>query len=206
MKIKIKLLILLYLSVFVFISVSCFAEISPMTCLKENFNEVVETLKSDSFKNMEKKAQQDKMYELLNSSFDFKIISMLALGRSWRGFSSEQKDEFTKYFSRLIINVYLHKIRGADLNGIKVDYIKAVDVKAKSGSRSDVQTIFHNDGVDIPVVYRMMDKESSGTWMIYDILIEGVSLVANYRDTYKTKTMVAPAIIIKELKAKVENE
>lgn len=202
MKIRIQLSVLLCLAV-IFSSQICYAETSAMECLKTNFNEVVETLKSDAFKNRDLKAQQDKMYEMMNTCFDFKIISMLALGRSWRGFSSEQKDEFAAYFSRLIINVYLHKIRGADLEGIQVDYLKAVDLESKKGKRSDVHTIFHNDGVDIPVVYRMMDKET-GTWKIYDILIEGVSLVANYRDSYKTKVSTPPDVIINELKAKVE--
>lgn len=202
MKIRKTLLILLYLSVFVFSSSTCFAGPSSMASLEENFNEVVETLKSDSFKNMENKAQQDKMYDILNTNFDFKIISMLALGRNWRGFSSEQKDEFAKYFSHLIINVYLHQIRGANLDGIKVDYLKEVDLKTKSSKRSDVYTIFHNDGLDIPVSYRMIQKKDN-TWKIYDVLIEGVSLVANYRDTYKTKMVIAPEIIIQELKTKV---
>ena len=203
MKIRRICLITLYLSVFVFSSLTCFAETSPMSCLQKNFDEIVTILQSSLFKNMTETEQQDQIYEKLNSSFDFQIISMLALGRNWKRFSPDQKNDFAKYFARLVTNIYLSKIRGKSLDGIRVDYIKAIDLKTKSRRRSDVYTILHNGDFEIPVVYRMMEKKSND-WKIYDILIEGVSLVANYRDTYKTKIMIAPEIIINELKAKVE--
>ncbi|MCK5098498.1 MAG: ABC transporter substrate-binding protein [Desulfobacteraceae bacterium] len=171
--------------------------------MQGNFDKIISIWKSPLFKNKTEKEQQDKMYQILNSSFDFQIISMLALGRNWKNFSPGQRDEFAKYFSRLVTNVYFYKIRGKSIDGVKIDYIKAIDLKTKSKRRSDVYTIFHNGDFKIPVVYRMIQKKS-GNWKIYDILIEGVSLVANYRDTYKTKIMIAPEIIINELKAKVE--
>ncbi|MCK5541580.1 MAG: ABC transporter substrate-binding protein [Desulfobacterales bacterium] len=202
MKIKKKYLISAYLLIFVFISMICFAETSPMTSVQENFDEILSILKSSSFKNKTEKEQQNEIHAKLSSSFDFKIVSMLALGHNWKRFSSSQKDEFSKYFSKLVTNVYLSKIRGKDLNGIKVDYVKAINLKTKS-KRSDVYTLLHNNDVKTPVVYRMMSKESNN-WKIYDILIEGVSLIANYRDTYKQKSKVSPEIIISELKTKVE--
>ncbi|MCK5312684.1 MAG: ABC transporter substrate-binding protein [Desulfobacteraceae bacterium] len=196
-------LISLYLSVFVFSSLTCFAETSSMSCLQKNFDEIVTILQSSSFKNMTEKEQQDQVYDKLNSSFDFKLISMLALGRNWKRFSTGQRNNFSKYFAKLIINVYLSKILGESLSGIRVDYIKAIDLKTKSNNRSDVYTIFHNGDYEIPVDYRMIQKKPN-EWKIYDILIEGVSLAANYRDTYRAKSMIAPEIIINELKAKVE--
>ena len=203
MKVRRICLVSVYLLVFGLTSLICFAETSPMSSLKENFDEVVAMLQSSSFKNKTEKEQQDKMYEALNSSFDFHLISMLALGRNWKNFSPDQRDEFSRYFPYLITNIYLYKIRGKSLDGIKVDYIKAIDLKTKSRKRSDIYTLFHNGDFEIPVVYRMIQKKTKD-WKIYDILIEGVSLVANYRDTYKTKIMIAPEIIINELKAKVE--
>ncbi len=205
METKKKCLLASCLVIFVFYSSICFAdtETSPMTILKQRFDEIVTTLKSAAFKNKTKKEQQDEMYEKINSSFDFKIVSMLALGRNWKRFSKDQKDDFAQLFSRLVTNVYLIKIRGKNLDGIKIDYKKAVNLKSKS-RRSDVHTIFHNsDGVETPVVYRMI-QDKSKNWRIYDILIEGVSLIANYRDTYKQQMNVSPEVIIKELKAKVE--
>ncbi|MCK5100962.1 MAG: ABC transporter substrate-binding protein, partial [Desulfobacteraceae bacterium] len=144
MKIRGKFLLSIYLSVFVFTSLTCFAETSPMRCLEKNFDEVVATLQDSTFKSKTEKEQQDEMYEILNSSFDFHIISMLALGRNWKRFSSDQKNDFSKYFAKLVTNIYLHKIRGKSLEGIKVDYIKAIDLKTKSRNRSDVYTLFHN--------------------------------------------------------------
>ncbi|MCP3900017.1 MAG: ABC transporter substrate-binding protein, partial [Desulfobacteraceae bacterium] len=122
-------------------------------------------------------------------------------GRNWKRFSSPQKDEFSNYFSKLITNVYLSKITVENLGGIKVDYQKVINLKTKS-KRSDVYTLLHNNDVETPVVYRMIQKESK-VWKAYDILVEGVSLIANYRDTYKQKHNISPEIIINELKEKV---
>lgn len=202
MRIKKKYLVSICLLIFVFTSLICFAETSPMSCVQKNFNEIVSILKSPLFKNKTEKEQQNEMYEKLNSNFDFKIISMLALGRNWKRFSPSQKDEFANYFSKLVANVYLSKIKGKNLDGIKVDYLKVIDLKTKS-RRSDVYTLLYNNGVETPVVYRMIKKKSNN-WMVYDILIEGVSLIANYRDTYKEKINIPPEIIINELKMKVE--
>jgi phospholipid transport system substrate-binding protein len=197
-----KYLISVFSLIFVFTSLICFAETSPMVSLQNDFDEILSILKSSSFKSKTKEKQQNEIHEKLNSSFDFKIISMLALGRNWKRFSKSQKNEFSKYFSKLVTNVYLSKIRGKNLDDIKVDYIKAIDLRTKS-RRSDVYTLLHNNDVKTPVVYRMMKKESKD-WQVYDILIEGVSLIANYRDTYKQKFMVPPETIINEIKAKVE--
>ncbi len=182
----------------------CYAETSPMGCIKKNFDEIVSILKSPSFKQKTEKEQQDQIYEKLCSSFDFRIISMLALGRNWKRFSPSQKVEFSKYFSKLITNVYLSRIRGADLDDIKVDYLKVIDLKTKA-KRSDVYTMLHHNDVKTPVVYRMIKKDSD-SWKTYDVLIEGVSLIANYRETYREKAMVPPVTIINELKAKFKNE
>ncbi|MCD4742924.1 MAG: ABC transporter substrate-binding protein [Desulfobacteraceae bacterium] len=197
-----KYLLPICLWVMIFTSLICFAETSPMNCVQKNFDEIVSILKSPLFKNKTEKEQQNEMYEKLDSNFDFKIISMLALGRNWKRFSPGQRDEFANYFSKLVTKVYLSKIRGENLDGIKVDYVKTIDLKTKS-RRSDVYTVLHNNGTKTPVVYRMMQTESND-WKAYDILVEGVSLIANYRDTYRTKSMIPPETIIKELKAKVE--
>ena len=204
MRIKKSFLISACLLIFVFTSQICFAETSPMSSLQKNFDEILSTLKSSTFQNKNEKEQQNEMHGMLDTYFDFKIISMLALGRNWKRFSSSQKDEFAKYFSKLITNVYLSKIRGENLGGIKVDYVKVIDLKSKS-KRSDVYTLLYNNDVETPVVYRLIQKKSKD-WKAYDILIEGVSLIANYRDTYRQKFRVPPETIINELKAKVTNE
>ncbi len=204
MRIKEGFLLSVCLLIFVFISQVCFAETSAMSSLQTSFDDIVSTLKSSSFQSKVEIEQQNEMHEKLETCFDFKIISMLALGRNWKRFSSTQKNDFAQYFSKLITNIYLSKIRGENLDGIKVDYQKVIHLKTKS-KRSDVYTLLYNNDVETPVVYRMIQKESKD-WKAYDILVEGVSLIANYRDTYKQKHNVSPEIIINELKEKITNE
>ncbi len=201
MKSKIKQLILIFLLMVISCPAVCCADNSPMDHVKKNFDKIVLMLQSDSFINKSEKGQQKEMYENSISNFDFKVISMLVLGRNWKRFSSSQKDDFIKYFSRLLANIYLSKIRGDKFGKIKVDYLKTIYLKTKS-KRADVYTVLHYN-VETPVVYRMIKKKSA-PWKVYDILIEGVSLVANFRETYKEKILEPPEKIISELRRKLE--
>ena len=73
----------------------------------------------------------------------------------------------------------------------------------KSGiNRADIATEVKHSGIITPVIYRML-KRKQGQWKIYDLKIEGVSLVANYRAQYRNKFMETPEQIISELKKKV---
>ena len=194
----------LVLIIFFSVSLPCYSENSPMEWLEENFDGIVLMLQSPSFQNKPEKEQIEVIYEKLNSSVNFKIVSMLALGRNWKRFSESQKDEFADNFSKLVTNVYLSKIKGKKLDNIKVDYLKFVDLEKKDKSSiSEVYTTLYHNDTQIPVTYKMI-KEESKEWMIYDILIEGVSLIANYRHTYREKYSDSPEEIISELKAKIE--
>lgn len=138
---------------------------------------------------------------ILESVFDFRTFSMLSLGTNWRRFSEKQKTEFTDLFSRLVFQLYLDKMNGENVQDVQVVYDKTDRVESAS-ERADVYTVVHHNGTKTPVAYRMI--LNSGEWKVYDVIIEGVSMVGNYREQYRKKMFDSPESMINEIREKLE--
>jgi phospholipid transport system substrate-binding protein len=109
--------------------------------------------------------------------FDFREIAQRSLGRHWQARTPEERAEFVRLFSDLLERSYLGKIEF--YNGERIALIgDAVD-----GDLATVRTrIVTKQGTEIPVDYRLLRRDDR--WRAYDVLIEGVSLVANYRSQF----------------------
>lgn len=120
---------------------------------------------------------EDEVYHI----FDFGEFSSRTVGPRWRKFSPEDKKNFSDAFANLLFNTYLNKVTG--YNGEQVEYI-GEDVSPE-GNRVEVRTnIIQKDGKKTPVYYRMLPKD--GTWRVYDVIIENISLVKNYRTQFQS--------------------
>jgi phospholipid transport system substrate-binding protein len=109
--------------------------------------------------------------------FDYPDTARRSLGPHWNGRTPEQQQEFVKLFADILDRSYISKI---DLyEGERVQYTgETID-----GNEATVKTmIAAKQGSDIPVDYRMHLK--TGRWLVYDVIIEGVSLVSNYRTQF----------------------
>lgn len=112
--------------------------------------------------------------------FDFNEFSARTVGAPWRNFSAQQKKAFSDAFAGLLLTTYLDKING--YNGERIAYTG--EVSSPAGDRVEVRTVLTlKDGKSVPVAYRMLPKNS--TWYVYDVLIEGISLVKNYRTQFQ---------------------
>ena len=105
-------------------------------------------------------------------------MSKRILGKTWRQLDDQQRNHFTVQMTKLLENVYIGKLEG--YSGQEIEFVEEI-VK---GDRAQVTTLVENDNVKIPLHY-IMQKTASG-WMVYDINIEGVSLVNNYREQFKS--------------------
>lgn len=181
------------------------ASTGPLETLENNVSQVLEVLKSHEFDTLSKNEKDVKILSKVSFMFDFASFSRGALGANWRRFSPEQQDEFTKLFTRLIARAYLTQLDNQSIKDFKVTYLHAYDLKAtKSGiKRSDVFTEVLFNGAKTPVDYRMFYKNDA--WKIYDVKIEGVSMVANYRKQYQQRFMDSPDEMIEELQDKLQN-
>ncbi len=122
--------------------------------------------------------RRQKIMDSIETGFNFREMSKRVLGKTWRTITEQQRDYFTQLMTKLLENVYIGKLEGYSGQTTK---FKAETIK---GNRAQVTTIVENGGVDLPVHYIM--KESDGHWMVYDINIEGVSLVRNYQEQFKS--------------------
>ena len=130
--------------------------------------------------------------------FDFSEFSSRTVGPRWRNFTAQQKREFSDAFADLLINTYLNKIDS--YNGEQVLYTG--EVSSAKGDRTEVRTVVTmKDGKKVPVAYRMLPK--NGKWLVYDVLIENISLVKNYRTQFQDILNTdSPENLIARIKAK----
>lgn len=119
---------------------------------------------------------EDEIYHV----FDFGEFSSRTVGPRWKTFSDAQKKDFSNAFADLLLNTYLNRITG--YNGETVAYTG--ETVSPDGSKVEVKTVISlKDGKKIPVAYRMLNK--NGAWRVYDVIIENISLVKNYRTQFQ---------------------
>jgi phospholipid transport system substrate-binding protein len=152
---------------------------TPKETVETGVNKVLKTLSDPAFKAQSKDQQITTISTEIESVFDFEELSKRTLGREWKNFSAEQQTEFVKLFKELLQGVYADRLLA--YSDQKVIYDKELMLKE---GRAEVQSYLQtSDGNKIPLFYRMTN--TSGSWKVYDIVIEGVSMVKNYRTQFK---------------------
>jgi phospholipid transport system substrate-binding protein len=132
--------------------------------------------------------------------FDVRETAMRTLGRHWQARTPAERDEFVKLFGDVLERAYLAKIEM--YGGEKITFLgDTID-----GTQATVRTkIVSKQGTEIPVDYRMLRR--GDRWLAYDVHIEGISLVANYRSQFNRVIMVSSyEELTKALKTKTEAE
>ncbi|MEX1297989.1 MAG: ABC transporter substrate-binding protein [Desulfotignum sp.] len=146
--------------------------------LELSINAILDILKDDELKQeantaLRREALRKKIYE----RFDLEKMSQFSLGRHWRGVTPEQRKTFVTLFSQLLEKSYVEKIES--YTDEQVLYVK----EQVRNDKAQIDTKIITDSIEIPIDYRMYQTED-GKWMVYDIVVEGVSLVANYRSQF----------------------
>jgi len=114
---------------------------------------------------------------VVNQIFDFTEISQRSLGRHWQARTPAEREQFVALFGDLLENAYITKIES--YSGEKIQYPGDVI----DGDRALVKTrIVTKQETEIPVDYRMF--LNGGRWAVYDVSIEGISLIGNYRTQF----------------------
>lgn len=154
--------------------------IAPDVMLKQTSDEVIAVIKQ---KREQLKEDPDLVYDLVHEyilpHLDEVTIAKLAMGKNWRDASREQKIEFINEFRNLLVRTY-----GKSLSEFSDQQINYFPVKIKEGEDKVVvkSEVLQPGGPSIPVAYRMRIKDDS--WKVYDLSIDGVSLVTSYRGTF----------------------
>ena len=152
---------------------------TPKETVENGVNIVIKTLSDPAFKTKPKDTQIEIIGKEIDHIFDFKELSRRTLGRDWKKMSAEQQKEFVKLFKQLLQGVYADRLLA--YSDQKVIFEKETMLKK---GRAEVQSYLQtSDGNKIPLFYRLTDK--SGSWKVYDVIIEGVSMVKNYRTQFR---------------------
>ncbi len=147
--------------------------------LKPILDKLVAILSDPALKGDENKtARREKIMDSVKEGFDFREMSRKVLGKTWNDISEEQRDQFTELMTKLLENVYIGKLESYTGQAITFTGERV------KGDRAQVTTTIIHEGAELPIHYILYDKQ--GKWMVYDINIEGVSLVRNYMEQFKS--------------------
>jgi phospholipid transport system substrate-binding protein len=148
---------------------------TPTESVRETVDNVLAILKDPALKGEQKKKERrEKLKEVIYRRFDFTEMAKRSLGSEWRRHSPEEQKEFVQLFRELLENAYLDKIES--YNGQEVRYLK----ERVDNNYAEVDTkLVDNKGQEFSIVYRLYNSE--GNWKVYDVVIEDISLVNNYR-------------------------
>jgi phospholipid transport system substrate-binding protein len=152
---------------------------TPMETVKTGVDKVLATLTDPAFKAKPKDQQVAQLTEAINTIFDFEELSKRTLGKGWKNMNDAQQKEFVHLFTELLQGVYADRLLAYSDQKIIFDKEDTLN-KGTVEVQSYLQT---SDGKKIPLFYRLTDK--SGEWKVYDVIIEGVSMVNNYRSQFR---------------------
>ena len=151
---------------------------APTDQLKASVDHVIAVLQDPNLKSDAKAAERRAaIRQQAESEFDFNETAKRALGRHWQELSESQRKEFVSLFADLIERAYITKIE--KYSGEPIVYVG----ESVEGDTATVRTKFvTKQGTEIPIDYRLF--RNGDRWLVYDVLVEGVSLVANYRTQF----------------------
>jgi len=148
----------------------------PQQQVKETVDRVVIILRDNT---LDWDTKENMVKGIVRERFDFRSMSQSVLATNWKKASPAERERFVEYFSQNLMGTYLEKIQ----SNSKPYHIRYKGEKVK-GKRAVVNTTVVSKGKDIPVIYKLK-KEPDSRWYTYDVVIEGQSLVSNYRGVYK---------------------
>jgi len=151
---------------------------APLDSVKKCVNEVIALLSDTNLKaESAKEIKKEKLRVLYKKMFDEIEFSKRTLTRNWNKFSPAQRKEFVDLFEQVLEKSYADKV--LNYTNEKVEFYKETMLSA---NQAEIQSKIITSSKEIPVFYRVILKD--GKWKVYDVVVENVSLVQNYRTQF----------------------
>lgn len=145
--------------------------------VRTTINEMIRILKDAELKKPGRAEERRRSLEqVIGDRFNYDEMARRALGAQWNKLSDTERQEFVDVFKRLLSSSYADKIEG--YSGEQVHYLN----ERLEADYAEVRTKVASDKTEIPLDYRLLNK--SGAWRVYDVVVDGVSLVNNYRSQF----------------------
>jgi len=158
------------------IAAPAWAQDDPKTVIETTVNAIVDVLKQRQDKSKLTEADREAIRHVVDGRFDYMEMSKRSLGREWQSVSDADRKKFADIFRQLLERSYGNRL--AEYREQKVEY----DNAEFKGDKARVKTLVIDANKQTPVEYRLHQTPTG--WQVYDIKIEGVSLVSTFRTDF----------------------
>ena len=153
---------------------------APLDTVQTNVNKVLDVLRDPKLKaESAKEIKKEKLEAMYKQMFDEVELSMRSLGGNWKKLSPAQQQEFIQLYRQILGRAYIDEI--LSFTNEKIVFSKE---NMLSNNQAEVQTKIITSSKEIPIFYRVILKD--GTWKVYDVVVENVSLIQNYRSQFNS--------------------
>lgn len=175
------------------------AEENPAELVKNVTDKVLAKLAEDKERlGNDKNIVNEYVNEFVLPNFDFEYMSQLVLGKYWRKASADERNQFTDEFRTLLVRTYANSL--TNYSDQEVEYLPWRAGSDPDDTKVGVE-IIPQAGPSIPIDYAL--HRVDGKWKVYDVSVDGLSLVTNYRRSFgKIAKNEGVAALIKDLRAK----
>ena len=151
---------------------------APTEQIRASVDKIVAILNNPQLKSAAKtKDRRDQLRQAISSRFDFTEMARRSLGSQWRRIGPKEREEFVRLFTDLLERAYIDRIEG--YSDEKFAYVRENLDKNYAEVNSRIVT---NNGEEFSLNYKVMLK--NGEWKVYDVVVENISLVNNYRSQF----------------------
>lgn len=157
---------------------SCLA-LTPKEAMEDTVHSILTVLeKGDTADDKVWKEQREGVSRIVMEKFDMRQMAKLSLAKYWNKRTPAEQDDFSDLFAELIKNTYIERFRS--FSGTRSG--TSFDKEIVRNGKGIVHSVIWQNGQQISVIYKMYSK--GDTWLVYDVVIENVSLVQNYRSQF----------------------
>ncbi|MBM9518644.1 ABC transporter substrate-binding protein [Desulforhopalus vacuolatus] len=155
----------------------------PEGTMRPILDQLTGIIQSSEMQGAEHKVERRaKIMEEVKKGFDFREMSKRVLGRPWLGLDEKERTHFVGLMTKLLENVYIGRFEDEEKQAGK--YTVKYNGERINGDRAQVSTEVSDGQQSFPIYYILSKR--SGTWMVYDVNIEGVSLIRNYQEQFRS--------------------
>lgn len=170
--------------------------VTATEAVKTAIDQVVGVLEDKELKKPDRVAERrQRLQKIFNDRFSYEEMSKRSLGAQWNNLSETQRQQFVDLFRQLLARTYTGTIEG--YSGERFQYLN----EHTEGDYAEVRTKLVSRKGEIPINYRLLSK--GGEWQVYDIVVDGISMVSNYRAQF---TKIIRTSSYEDLVKKLQNK
>jgi phospholipid transport system substrate-binding protein len=153
---------------------------NPMTLIQNGTERSLKLLhESQSGQAPSLRQRKSEILDIVSEYFSFEEMAQRALGRPWKEQTPEKREEFARLFKQLLFNTYVNRLQNYTGSNERVFY----DSETIDGDYALVKThILYQGNSNVSIDYRL--HQNGGQWRVYDVVVEGISFVDNYRSQF----------------------